>query len=125
MTLEINRRSFLAATGAALVVPILPVGMAQAQTAAAQLNPFLRLEPDGIVTLLSPVSEMGQGTHTGHAQIAADELGVDIAAIRVIVPDQPAAPYRLPFGQCAASEVSASAPGSSRCVSPRRRPAAC
>ncbi len=99
MTLELNRRRFLASAGVALVVPIAIPHVSFAQSVATQFNPYLRLEPDGIVTLFSPVSEMGQGTHTGHAQIVADELGVDISTIRISVPEQPAEPYRLIFGQ--------------------------
>lgn len=38
---------------------------------------------DNTITLLSPKVEMGQGTFTGLAQMAADELEVDISQIRV------------------------------------------
>nr|MDJ0950907.1 molybdopterin-dependent oxidoreductase [Alphaproteobacteria bacterium] len=99
MTVLLNRRSFLAATGAALVVPFTIRGVAKAATQASTLTAYLRIESDGAVTIISPVSEMGQGTHTGHAAIIADELGVDIARVRVTVPEQPAPEFRLFFGQ--------------------------
>ena len=34
------------------------------------------------MTLHSPTTEMGQGTHTGHAVIIADEL--DVARVRLV-----------------------------------------
>lgn len=39
---------------------------------------------DNSITLLSPKVEMGQGTFTGLAQMAADELEVDISRIKVV-----------------------------------------
>ncbi len=99
MTVTLNRRSFLAATGAALVIPFTVSGVAKATANPATLTAYLRIEPDGAVTIISPVSEMGQGTHTGHAAIIADELGVDIAHVRVTVAQQPGPAYRLRFGQ--------------------------
>lgn len=39
---------------------------------------------DNTITLLSPKVEMGQGTFTGLAQMAADELEVDISQIKVV-----------------------------------------
>ncbi len=99
MTVSLSRRGFLAGSTAALVVPFLVHGVAKAETQARTITAYLRIEPDGTVTIISPVSEMGQGTHTGHAAIVADELGADIARVRVTVPNQPAPEYRLFFGQ--------------------------
>ncbi|MFK7775216.1 MAG: molybdopterin cofactor-binding domain-containing protein [Saprospiraceae bacterium] len=44
---------------------------------------WFEITADNQVTLLSPKVEMGQGTFTGMAQIAADELGVDISQLMV------------------------------------------
>ncbi len=99
MTLSLSRRTFLAAAGAALVVPFTVRGIAKAAAGPREITAYLRIEPDGAVTIVSPVSEMGQGTHTAHAAIIADELGVDIARVRVTVARQPAPAFRLPFGQ--------------------------
>lgn len=44
---------------------------------------WFEIGEDDSVTLHSPKVEMGQGTFTGLAQIAADELEVDVARIRV------------------------------------------
>lgn len=56
-------------------------------------NAFVRVAPDGAVTLTLHKSEMGQGTHTGLAAILADELDVDVAAVRLKMADEDPAYY--------------------------------
>ncbi len=51
---------------------------------SAAPNVWFEITADNQVTLHSPKVEMGQGTFTGLAQIAADELEVDISQIRVV-----------------------------------------
>jgi isoquinoline 1-oxidoreductase beta subunit len=51
--------------------------------APGQVNAFVQISPDGIVTVISPKTEMGQGTHTGVAVLVAEELGVDWQDVRV------------------------------------------
>ncbi len=46
---------------------------------------ILRPEADGTLTLWHSWTEMGQGVHTVFAQVVAEELGVDPAAVRVLV----------------------------------------
>ncbi|WP_335341374.1 xanthine dehydrogenase family protein molybdopterin-binding subunit [Flagellimonas ochracea] len=46
-------------------------------------NFFIRISPDNTITFLCARSEMGQGTSTGLAMIAADELGVDMDQIEI------------------------------------------
>jgi isoquinoline 1-oxidoreductase beta subunit len=41
------------------------------------LNAWIRIGPDGRVTVAVPQAEMGQGVMSGFAQIVADELGAD------------------------------------------------
>ena len=48
------------------------------------LGLFVRISKDNKITIISPVSEMGQGTHTAHAMIIAEELECDLQDIRVI-----------------------------------------
>lgn len=50
---------------------------------AAALNPFVLIDQQGI-TLIAPRAEMGQGVHTTWAALIAEELDVDIAAVRVL-----------------------------------------
>jgi isoquinoline 1-oxidoreductase beta subunit len=50
---------------------------------APALDPWLRVNRDNTVTLLVDRSEMGQGTLTGLAMLAAEELEVDLEQLRV------------------------------------------
>jgi len=47
------------------------------------LNPWIRVNRDNAVTLLVDRSEMGQGTLTGLAMLAAEELELDLAQLRI------------------------------------------
>lgn len=58
------------------------------------LSGFLRIGSDGRITLFTTTSELGQGTHTAHAQIVADELGCALEAVTVTV-GQPEPALRL------------------------------
>src|SRR5919202_6280371 len=51
-----------------------------------QLKPlsWIQVLPDGRIRLLVPKAEMGQGTHTGLAQIAAEELEVSLDRVEVV-----------------------------------------
>lgn len=52
-----------------------------------RLDAWLKLHPDGFVTMLSGKVEIGQGILTALTQIVADELDVDIEKIKVISGD--------------------------------------
>lgn len=97
-----TRRSFLAgasaAVGAALVVPLrLEPALAQQAGAPRVPQSFIRIDTNGRMTFLLPTCEMGQGTHTGQAQILAEELGADWSSIVAEMPKQPLADYRIHF----------------------------
>ena len=51
--------------------------------ATLQPNAFLRVAPDDIVTVIIGKAEVGQGVYTGMAIVAAEELDVDPARIKV------------------------------------------
>jgi isoquinoline 1-oxidoreductase beta subunit len=92
----LTRRDFVLGSGALAVAVSLPLrAEAGSGAAAAQafVTAFLEVSPDGRVTLHSPTTEMGQGTHTGHAVIIADELGVDLERVSVVTAE-PADPFR-------------------------------
>jgi isoquinoline 1-oxidoreductase beta subunit len=44
-------------------------------------NAFIRIDPQGVTTLVMPQTEMGQGIYTAVAMILAEELDADYAAI--------------------------------------------
>ena len=60
---------------------------------SGQEGTTVRLEPSGAVTVLSGVTEQGQGSRTALAQIVADELGVPLDAITVLSGDTAMVPY--------------------------------
>jgi isoquinoline 1-oxidoreductase beta subunit len=100
MNARVDRREFLQGSTALVVAVALPAGWTSEATAAGAapvgpvtLTPYLRLGADGRATLSSPTTEMGQGTHTGHALVVADELGLPVDRIDVVVPE-PADPFR-------------------------------
>lgn len=107
---RLDRRTFLGGLGAAsglLVVGVALPGEAASAAAAgaasaagptaAALRPQIVIDAAGAVRLFSPTSEMGQGTHTAHAAIIADELGVDLARVSIETAE-PADAFRRGFG---------------------------
>ena len=51
-------------------------------TGEAALTPYVRIDAEG-VTLITPRAEMGQGVHTTLAALLAEELDVDLDAVRI------------------------------------------
>ncbi|HVZ44116.1 MAG TPA: xanthine dehydrogenase family protein molybdopterin-binding subunit [Ramlibacter sp.] len=47
------------------------------------LNGWIKITPDGAVVLAMPRSEMGQGVHTALPMLAAEELDVPLASVRI------------------------------------------
>src|ERR1043166_8438814 len=101
MSAAITRRNVLAGTGA-LVVSFSSVSRLLAQQAVApqpggdlpgslKKSPFLdswiRIDADGSVTVLTGKAELGQGIKTALLQVAAEELDVPFAAVKLITAD--------------------------------------
>lgn len=57
---------------------------ASAAGAPIQLNAWLRIDPDDSITVLVDRSEMGQGVYTALPMLLAEELEVDLAAVRIV-----------------------------------------
>ncbi|MHC8494916.1 xanthine dehydrogenase family protein molybdopterin-binding subunit [Thalassospira sp. SM2505] len=80
MTINVSRRGFLKASAAgttALLVGVNAKGVLAAGSAAAaatDLNPFVKIDADGTVTVIIKHFEMGQGTTTGLTTLVAEEL---------------------------------------------------
>ena len=91
----LTRRDFVLGSGALAIAVSVPLRTEAAAAGGAErfVTAYLEVAPDGRVTLHSPTTEMGQGTHTGHAVIIADELGVDLDAVSVVTAE-PADPFR-------------------------------
>lgn len=90
----VSRRDFIrvsAAVGGGLLVAVYgcgPGGSGGQSGQAWEANAFIRIDPDGKVTLISKHFEMGQGTYTGLATLLAEELDADWS--RVVVEPAPA-----------------------------------
>jgi carbon-monoxide dehydrogenase large subunit len=54
---------------------------------------IVRLEPDGSVLVASSYTSSGQGQETTFAQLAANELGVELGRVRVVLGDTQQCPY--------------------------------
>jgi len=74
----------LVGIGVSSYVEICALGPSQAMPAGGWESATVRIEPTGKVTVLTGASPHGQGQETSFAQIAADELGVDINDVTVI-----------------------------------------
>ena len=93
--LSLDRRDFLKLVGGGIVVFFTCdatdlFGQASYPT---DFNAYLRIAEDGKVTLFSGKIEMGQGVITSLAQEAADELGVALESIEMVMGDTDLCPY--------------------------------
>jgi isoquinoline 1-oxidoreductase beta subunit len=96
MKASMTRREFLrgslAATGLTIAVSATPLGyrllnaaeMKKDELANLDSIAWFKITPDNMVTIYSGASEMGQGTHTAHAMIIADELEADWSRVKVV-----------------------------------------
>ena len=89
----LSRRTFLMAGAAVGGGLLIGVGLGAAGTAPAKAadvagtpafspNAFVRIDPDGQVTVTMGYIEMGQGTYTSVPMLIAEELEVDLASVR-------------------------------------------
>jgi carbon-monoxide dehydrogenase large subunit len=81
--------------GLSSYVEICALGPSQAMPAGGWESATVRIEPTGKVTILTGASPHGQGQETSFAQIAADELGVNISDITVIHGDTGVVQYGI------------------------------
>jgi isoquinoline 1-oxidoreductase len=92
----LNRRTFCKLLGGGIVVLITTKPselFAQRRGYPEDLNAYLRIDENGHVTLFSGKIEMGQGVHTSLAQMAAEELGVPLDSITMIMGDTDQVPW--------------------------------
>ncbi len=81
--------------GVSTYVEICALGPSQAMPAGGWESATVRIEPTGKVTVLTGASPHGQGQETSFAQIAADELGVDLNDVTVIHGDTGVVQYGI------------------------------
>jgi isoquinoline 1-oxidoreductase subunit beta len=86
---QLSRRTFIvgsAAAGGGLALGFnMPFGIdaARAQGAGAEVNAWVVVKPDDTCVIRIARAEMGQGTHTGLAQLVAEELQCDWAKVAI------------------------------------------
>lgn len=90
----LSRRSFLVGASGGFVIGLsftapvapshaAPVGAGTPVAAPFRPNAWVTIDTEGIVTLMSPSAEMGQGAMTGIPMCLANELDVDWSMVRV------------------------------------------
>jgi len=91
----VNRRSFLKTTaGLSLALTIAPDALSFIDNAFADApaayapNVWLMIAPDGIITMVAPAAEMGQGSFTSLPVIIAEELDADWSKVRPVFPTE-------------------------------------
>jgi nicotinate dehydrogenase subunit B len=93
---RVDRREFCKLLGGGIVVLITtpPKDLfAQQIQYPDDPNAYLRIDENGKVTLYSGKVEMGQGINTSLTQMAAEELGVPMDAITIVMGDTDLVPY--------------------------------
>jgi nicotinate dehydrogenase subunit B len=98
MTTALDRRAFCKLLGGGIVVVITTrpedlFGQQRRPSYPEDPNAYLRIDENGLVTLYSGKVEMGQGINTSLSQMAAEELGVSLDAIRIVMGDTDLVPY--------------------------------
>src|SRR5438034_3157759 len=91
--INLSRRQFLsasAALGGGLLIGFTAGRSVNAAGAAEKIasepfapNAFIRIDPNGQITLIMPYVEMGQGTYTSIPMLIAEELEVDLKQVRL------------------------------------------
>ena len=96
----IDRRDFLRLVGGGIVI-LVGIGPEELLAQGGRrlypedLNAYLRIAPDGKVTVLVGKIEMGQGVMTSLAQMAAEDLGVALDAVEMVMGDTARCPWDM------------------------------
>ena len=133
-----KRRDFLVGVGVSGLGLVFGLDLKPAMGAALEVDkegtgagvkmPWVRIAPDGAITIMAPAAEMGQGTMTALAVVFAEELDADWnkVAIEFSPADDTIYGNPLPFffGMMVTAASTAVMAYYKTCVSTARRPAA-
>jgi isoquinoline 1-oxidoreductase beta subunit len=105
--MNVSRRRFLqAAGGLSFCIALEASGVrliseAEAQAGAREMNAWVRIAPDGTVTIVTPGAEMGQGSMTSLPLILAEEMDADWSKVKLewAPPEPERYGYRNPIGK--------------------------
>src|SRR5437660_3691267 len=95
-----SRRQFMiGAAGFTFAIALGETGRVEAATLAADgagkaMSPWVSIASDGTISIMSPATEMGQGSLTSLPLIVAEELDADWAKVRIV----PAPPVDALYG---------------------------
>src|SRR5262245_57850649 len=78
-----DRRDFLKVSGGLAFGFVIDIEKADAQSTSKPINAWVRIAPDGTVTIYSAGAEMGQGSMTSLALIVAEELDADWSKVKI------------------------------------------
>jgi carbon-monoxide dehydrogenase large subunit len=92
---EARKQGKLMGIGISTYGEICAIGPSPATPAGGWESATVKVEPSGKVTVLTGISPHGQGEETTFAQIAADELGVDIDDVLVLHGDTSLVQYGI------------------------------
>jgi len=100
-TRGMTRRGFLQMVGGGIVICVTlgPTEVVAQRRRGSMypedVNAYLRIDENGHVTVFSGKIEMGQGVMTSQAQMAAEELGVALDAIEMVLGDTDRCPWDM------------------------------
>lgn len=91
---ELNRREFVQVLGAGLIISVAWPGVLGQRSGGGEARPEERLHigADGLITVFTSKVEVGQGSRTQLTQAAAEELGVSVDQVRLIMADSSLGP---------------------------------
>jgi nicotinate dehydrogenase subunit B len=98
-----DRRDFVKVLGGGIVVLVsLPLSsiaslreLQQRRGYPEDINAYLHIAEDGSVTLYSGKIEMGQGVMTSLSQMAAEDLGVPLGTVHIVMGDTASCPWDM------------------------------
>ena len=96
--LSLDRRDFFKLLGGGIIVffsadAVDLLAQGRGRALPTDFNAFLKIGEDGAVAVYTGKIEMGQGIITSLAQMAADELGVALSSINMVMGDTDLCPY--------------------------------